>query len=152
MKHKPIIVIGLILISLVVLLGYLVTRDRNNVNHYVQVDDCQIDKGSCQIALDQNSTINIDILPRGIPSTEQLTISVNVEGDKLDETSASFEAIEINTTTPQYRLYEQTENNFSGSGFLAFCSLSKQSWITHLIVKKGDETWKVSLPFEKQLN
>lgn len=142
---------GVILVSLVVLLGYLITTDKSNVTHNLQVNDCQIDKNNCQIVLDQNSTISVNILPRGIPSTEKLTISVDVKGDKLDETSVSFEATEINTTTPQYHLYEQTKNSFSGSGFLAFCSLSKQRWITHLVVKKEGETWRISLPFEKQL-
>ena len=144
-------IIGVALVLLVVLLGYLITTDKSNINHNLQVNDCQIEKSSCQIVLDKNSTISVNILPRGIPSTEKLTISVDVKGDKLDETSVSFEATEINTTTPQYHLYEQTKNSFSGNGFLAFCSLSKQRWITHLVVKKNGETWKISLPFEKTI-
>lgn len=151
MKHKPNIIIGLILVSFIVLLGYLITIDKNNVNHYLQVEGCQIEKSSCQVVLDQNNTISVNVLPRGIPSTKKLTISVDVKGNKFDEASVSFEAVEINTTTPQYHLYQQTENSFSGSGFLAFCTLSKQSWVAHLIVKKGGETWRVSFPFKKEL-
>lgn len=141
------------MLLLVILSAYLITRDRNNVDYYLQVDDCQIEKTSCQIALDQHSTIKVNVLPTGIPSTEKLTISVDTIGgsESLDEADVFFEAVEIDTITPQYRLYKKAKNSFEGSGFLALCTLSKQSWVTHLIVKKGGKTWEVSLPFKKQL-
>lgn len=152
MEHKPVIIIGAILAISIVLLGYaVVSWNTPNINYYLQVDECQIDKNSCQITLDKHSSIEVNVLPRGIPSTEKLTVSVEIKGDKIDASSVAFEAIEIDTTTPQYRLYKQTESRFSGSAFLAICSLSKQSWITHLFVKKGNETWEIALPFSKQL-
>lgn len=153
MRHKPVIVVALIMLLLVILSAYLITRNRNNVDYYLQADDCQIEKTSCQITLDQRSTIKVNILPRGIPNTEKLTISVDTIGDSesLDGAGVFFEAIEIDTITPQYRLYKKAKSSFIGNGFLAVCSLSKQSWITHLIVKKDGKTWEVSLPFKKQL-
>jgi len=152
LNYKPVIIIAFVLFAFIILLGYLAFNwNTQNINYYLQVDDCQIDKTSCQVRLDKHSSIKINILPRGIPSTGKLTVYIEEQGDKLNESSVSFEAIEIDTTTPQYRLYRQTENSFSGSAFLAICSLSKQSWITHLFVKKGNETWEISLPFSKQL-
>ncbi len=152
MEHRPIIIIGAILMIFIVLLGYSVVNwNAQNIDYYIQADECQIEKTSCQVILDKHNSIEVNILPRGIPSTEKLTVFVEVKGDKFDELSVAFEAIEIDTTTPQYRLYKQTENSFSGSAFLAICSLSKQSWITHLFVKKGNETWEIILPFSKQL-
>ncbi|MBA5248234.1 MAG: hypothetical protein FE834_01670 [Gammaproteobacteria bacterium] len=152
MEYRPVVIIGAILAIFIVLLGYAVVNwNTQNINHYLQADDCQIDKSSCQITLDEYSSIKVNVLPRGIPSTEKLTVSVEIKGDKIDESSVAFEAIEIDTTTPQYRLYKQTKNSFSGSAFLAICSLSKQSWVTHLFVKKGNETWEITLPFSKQV-
>ncbi|BAS68084.1 hypothetical protein [Bathymodiolus septemdierum thioautotrophic gill symbiont] len=151
MKHKSVIIIALAMVFTVVLSGYLIIRDRNNVDYYIQVNDCHIEKTSCQVTLDQSNTLQVNISPKGIPASERLTISVDAKGDKLDEVSVFFEAIEIDTSTPQYRLYKNGKNSFSGSGFLAICTLSKQSWIAHLIVKRGSETWEISLPFKKQL-
>ncbi|MDC9715155.1 MAG: hypothetical protein PSN36_04985 [Gammaproteobacteria bacterium] len=152
MQHKPVLIIAAILLAFIVLLGYSVVNwNSQNIDYYLPVDDCKIDKTNCQVTLDKHSSIKVNILPRGIPSTEKLTVYVEEKGDELDELSISFEAIEIDTTTPQYRLYRQTENSFSGGAFLAICSLSRQSWIAHLFVKKGNETWEITFPFSKQL-
>ncbi|SMN12745.1 hypothetical protein BHECKSOX2_899 [Bathymodiolus heckerae thiotrophic gill symbiont] len=152
MQHKPIFIIAAILSAFIVLLGYSVVNwNAQDIDYYLRVDDCQIDKTSCQVTLDKHSSIKVNILPRGIPDTKKLTVYIQETGDELDELSVSFEAIEIDTTTPQYRLYRQTENSFSGGAFLAICSLSKQSWVTHLFVKKGNETWEIAFPFSKQL-
>jgi hypothetical protein len=43
--------------------------------------------------------------------------------------SIVFEGIEIDTITPEYRLYKKNDTHFSGKGFLAICSLSKMHWI-----------------------
>ncbi|KAA0441922.1 MAG: hypothetical protein FXV80_05355 [Candidatus Thioglobus sp.] len=153
MKHNPVIVIALAMLLLLVLSIFLITMDRNNIDYYIKVNDCQIAKTSCKVVLDDENAIEINILPRGIPSTEKLTISVHAIGKngQIQSANIAFEALEIDTTTPQYRLYKKTASSFYGSGFLALCSLSKQNWLAHLVVKKAGKVWAVELPFKKRL-
>jgi hypothetical protein len=41
--------------------------DERQIAQYIQVEDCQIAKTSCTVALDKDTSIKVNILPRGIP-------------------------------------------------------------------------------------
>ncbi len=150
MIHKPVIIIALTIFTLVGASFYFIANwQPYHVDKYITANDCQIASSSCVVALDEQTSIKVDILPRGIPETDVLAISIDIQGDKIDNASVAFEGIEIDTITPRYRLYKQSERNFSGKGFLAICTLSKMHWIAHFHVMKADKVWAVSFPFEK---
>jgi hypothetical protein len=153
LKHKPVIIIAIVLFTFIILLGYLAFNWNNrHITQYIQVTECQIAMTSCTVELDKKTSIQVNILPRGIPESSTLSISVNTEGLPIDEASVIFEGVEIDTLTPEYPLYQSDSTNFSGKGFLVICSLSKMHWIAHIIIVKGGEVWRVSFPFEKTLN
>jgi hypothetical protein len=43
----------------------------------------------------------------GIPETDTLSISIDTQGERIDTASVVFEGIEIDTITPEYRLYQK---------------------------------------------
>jgi hypothetical protein len=51
------------------------------------VEDCQIAKTSCTVALDKDTSIKVNILPRGIPETDTLSISIDTQGERIDTAS-----------------------------------------------------------------
>ncbi|WP_139699195.1 hypothetical protein [bacterium endosymbiont of Bathymodiolus sp. 5 South] len=152
LKHNPVVAVAIILLALISLAVYSIMHwDEHQIAQYIQVDDCQIAKTSCIVALDKDTSIKVNILPRGIPETDTLSIFIDTQGERIDTASIVFEGIEIDTITPEYRLYKKNDTHFSGKGFLAICSLSKMHWIAHIIVIKDSKVWKISFPFEKNI-
>jgi hypothetical protein len=56
-----------------------------------------------------DTSIKVNILPRGIPETDTLSISIDTQGERIDTASVVFEGIEIDTITPEYRLYQKND-------------------------------------------
>lgn len=134
----------------ILLLSYIALEPNvRYTDQHIQVTNCKISQTSCTIKLDKQTNIKFNILPRGISETDILSITADIQGVKIDKAAVVFEGIEINTTTPEYPLYQKNDTHFSGKGFLVVCSLSKMNWLAHFIVTKNNQTWKISFPFEK---
>jgi hypothetical protein len=152
-QYKPVIIAIVVLSALAFVSGYIsqINRHSYDIYRHIKVSNCKIAVSSCKVDLGEGSSIQVNILPRGIPETEMLRISVDTQDTQIEALSVIFEGIEIDTITPEYSLYQYSDTRFIGNGSLAICSLDKMHWIAHFIVKKGGKNWKVSLPFEKDL-
>ncbi|SMN00082.1 hypothetical protein SPONL_1063 [uncultured Candidatus Thioglobus sp.] len=143
-------VVALVLLTPMLLLSFVALEpDIRQTDKQIQVRDCEISRAVCHFDLDGKTQIKINILPRGLPETELLRITLDTQGEQIDQADIIFEGIEIDTITPEYPLYKIMDTQFKGKGFLVVCSLSKMNWIAHLIINKNNTTWKVSFPFEK---
>ncbi len=141
----------LILAPLLVLLsgvGYYQWLSQTKVVQQLSAEHCQIAQSSCQIALDANRSIAVDITPSGIPQVTPLQLRVSTQGFKASAVSISFEGIEIDHHLPAYRLYAQEDDQvFIGRGFLSLCTLSKMHWLAHVEVQSEQGRYRTSLPF-----
>jgi hypothetical protein len=96
LKHNPVAAVAIILLVLISLVVYAIMYwDERQIAQYIQVEDCQIAKTSCTVALDKDTSIKVNILPRGIPETDTLSISIDTQGERIDTASVVFEGIQI---------------------------------------------------------
>ena len=147
-RIKRIVLILSPLLLLVVGVGYYQGLSQTKVVHQLSAEHCQIDRTSCQITLDANRSIEVDITPRGIPQVTPLQLKVTTKGFKASVASITFEGIEIDHHLPAYRLYAQKNNQvFVGKGFLSLCTLSKMHWLAHVEVQSKQGHYRASLPF-----
>ena len=141
------LVVGFLII--VIALGYWY-KSQPIAAQRLAVDNCQIANETCHIALDQQRSISIDVLPKGMPLTQALWIDVKTKNWQADAVRVVFEGIEIDHHLPAYHLVKQNGHQFSGKGFLSLCSLSKMHWNAHFILDAGSEKYEVVLPFVTQ--
>lgn len=141
------LVVGFLII--VIALGYWYKSQPIEAQR-LAVDNCQIANETCHITLDQQRSISIDVLPKGMPLTQALWIDVKTKNWQADAVRVVFEGIEIDHHLPAYHLVRQNDHQFSGKGFLSLCSLSKMHWNAHFILDAGSEKYEVVLPFVTQ--
>ncbi len=154
MNYKSIIIAIVVLSTLAFVSAYISQTNKNvsDIYRHIEVSDCEIANSSCEIELDKGSSVKINILPRGLPETEVLHISVDTKDAGIEALSVIFYGIEIDTFTPDYHLYKESDTRFTGKGSLVVCSLSKMHWVANFMIKKEGKNWKVSLPFEKDVS
>ncbi|MDC0904019.1 hypothetical protein OAS51_01035, partial [Candidatus Thioglobus sp.] len=103
--------------SLLIVGGYLYQWiGERSVTHDIQVAKCQISKSICMVSLDNDKSIEFSITPRGIPTTQALSLSVLTHGLDADEISVSFEGIEIDHHLPSYLLNKIDDEKYTGKG------------------------------------
>ena len=141
------LVVGFLIV--IIALGYWYKSQPIAAQRLV-VDHCQIANETCHITLDQQRSISIDVLPKGMPLTQALWIDVKTKNWQADAVRVVFEGIEIDHHLPAYHLVKQNGHQFSGKGFLSLCSLSKMHWNAHFILDAGSEKYEVVLPFVTQ--
>jgi len=142
---------NLILIILVTLIafGYLYKYFfQAAVTHHVKVDNCQISESSCSVLIDENRSLTIDISPKGMVPTKIMDINVHLKGFKVDKVLINFEGIEIDHNLPAYHFNETSNGHFNTKGLITFCTLDSMHWWANLVIFSGNESWKVSFPFE----
>ncbi len=119
-----------------------------SIIHHIKVQDCKIKESKCNVVLAPGKSLSINILPRGMPQTQEMTIDVNLEGFEVDEMSLDFEGIEINHNLPTYPFKKISKNHFNTRGFISLCTLRSMNWFAHLKVFADNESWKISFPFK----
>jgi len=115
---------------------------------HIKVDDCQISESSCSVSIDENRSLTIDILPRGMIPTKIMDINAHLKGFDVDKVLINFEGIEIDHNLPAYRFDEVSNGHFNTKGLITFCTLDSMHWWANLVIFSGNESWKVSFPFE----
>ena len=118
------------------------------VTHHIKVHDCQISESPCSVFIGENRSLTIDVLPRGIVPTKIMDINVNLKGFNADKVLINFEGIEIDHNLPAYRFDETSSGHFNTKGLITFCTLDTMHWWANLVIFSGNESWKVSFPFE----
>ena len=120
---------------------------QEDVTHHIQVSDCQIQQSSCKVEIDQGKFVTLDILPRGIPEIQPLSIDINLEGVDSKEVLINFEGLDIDHQLFPYPLERQNDKHFKGKGFLSLCFLREMHWLANVTVVGKEKTWKISFPF-----
>jgi len=118
------------------------------ITHHIKVNECQISESSCSVSIDENRSLTIDILPRGIIPAKIMEINVHLKGIDADEVTINFEGIEINHNLPSYHFDEIDDGHFNTKGLITLCTLRSMHWWANLVIFSGNESWKVSFPFE----
>jgi hypothetical protein len=137
-----------VLAGLFIFSGYLYQwKSKQSVTHNIQVSKCQISESICIVSLDNDKSIEFDITPRGIPTTQALALSVLTHGLNVDEASVSFEGIEIDHHLPPYTLNKVETGKYVGKGFISLCVLDTMHWLAHVSIQEGDVVWRISFPF-----
>ncbi|MCH9745912.1 MAG: hypothetical protein K0U04_04195 [Proteobacteria bacterium] len=137
-----------VLVGLFIFSGYLYQwKSKQSVTHNIQVSKCQISESICIVSLDNDKSIEFDITPRGIPTTQALALSVLTHGLNVDEASVSFEGIEIDHHLPPYTLNKVETGKYVGKGFISLCVLDTMHWLAHVSIQEGDVVWRISFPF-----
>ncbi|MBT3276601.1 hypothetical protein [Candidatus Thioglobus sp.] len=147
MKSKSALVI--VLTALFIASGYayqwMVER---SITHDIKVTECQISTSICMVSLGGGKSIEFDITPRGIPTTQALSLRVLTHGLDADEVLVSFEGIEINHHLPPYILNKVGVGQYVGKGFLSLCVLDTMHWLAHVSIQEDGVIWRISLPFK----
>ena len=137
-----------VLVGLFIFSGYLYQwKSKQSVTYNIQVSKCQISESICIVSLDSDKSIEFDITPRGIPTTQALALSVLTHGLNVDEASVSFEGIEIDHHLPPYTLNKVETGKYVGKGFISLCVLDTMHWLAHVSIQEGDVVWRISFPF-----
>ncbi len=118
------------------------------IAHHIKVENCQISKSSCSISIGEGKLLTIDILPRGMIPTEIMEIDVHLKGVDADKVMINFEGVEIDHNLPSYSFDEINNGHFNTKGIITLCTLRSMHWWANLVVFSGNESWKVSFPFE----
>ena len=118
------------------------------VTHHIKVNDCQISESSCEVFLDESKSLTIDISPKGMVPTKIMEIDVRLKGIDADKVIIDFEGIEIDHNLPSYNFDEVEDNHFNTKGFISLCTVRSMHWWANLVIFSGNESWKVSFPFE----
>ena len=131
--------------SLLIIGGYLYQWvSERSITHDIQVAKCQISKSICMVNLDGDKSIEFSITPRGIPTTQALSLSVLTHGLDADDISVSFEGIEIDHHLPPYLLDKTDDGAYVGKGFLSLCVLDTMHWLAHVRIQEGSVIWRIS--------
>ncbi|HIG89161.1 MAG TPA: hypothetical protein EYQ04_04240 [Candidatus Thioglobus sp.] len=149
MNNKALTFVATISILLIVFGYWYQSFLQDRIQRVINVTDCQINKTSCRVKIDDVAFLTLSILPIGIPQTQALDIDVELEGFDANRISVNFEGIEIDHNLLPYSLDKQDPYHFSGKGFLSICSLRKMHWLANIIINSDDAVLlKVSFPFE----
>ncbi len=143
-KNQLIVVTLLVIISIGYGYKYLFNK---SIVHNVKVENCKIKESKCSVELAPGKSLIINILPRGMPQTEEMTIDVFVDGFEADDITLDFEGIEIDHNLPTYPFKQISEKHFNTKGFISLCTLRSMNWLAHLVVFENNESWKISFPF-----
>ena len=137
-----------VLVGLFIFSGYLYQwKSKQSVTYNIQVSKCQISESICIVSLDSDKSIEFDITPRSIPTTQALALSLLTHGLNVDEASVSFEGIEIDHHLPPYTLNKVETGKYVGKGFISLCVLDTMHWLAHVSIQEGDVVWRISFPF-----
>jgi hypothetical protein len=96
---------------------------QDRIQRVINVTDCQINKTSCRVKIDDVAFLTLSILPIGIPQTQALDIDVELEGFDANRISVNFEGIEIDHNLLPYSLDKQDPYHFSGKRYFLFLIL-----------------------------
>jgi hypothetical protein len=113
----------------------------------INVNDCSIMQNICDVKIDELSSLSVDVLPRGLPPTQEATIVVRLNNIQANKIEVLFTGVESGYSPPKIHLNKATDEVFNGKVFLSLCSAQKIKWIANLKVYTDANIWKITLPF-----
>lgn len=147
MKNKIILLMILVIIALVLLLVFPV-KQKELIVEKIQVENCSIMEEKCVVNL-QDSSVGLDITPRGMPSKEIAQAVVSFENISVDKIEISFKSPAISHAMPTLPFEKINDRKFTGKVFLPLCTFGqKVSWVANLKVYTSDKIWHIIFPFE----
>ena len=154
-----VIVAGLLLLSLVALLGYKFVWPAINVTRLPVAEDCKLNLEPCSSSLPMGGRIVFEINPRQPPAGEALHLRADFQGLEPDAVGVRFKGVNMNMGQLEYLIHELApvdtpdgSISFAGQGGIFVCSIGLMRWLVLVNLQIGDTVYEVPFNFETTYN
>ena len=139
--------IGLLLISLVVVVGYKLSPlllPKADVT--VQPDPaCDLNRAACRVALPSGGQLELRMNPRPIPMVKPFQVEVKLEGVSAARIEVDFAGIEMNMGLNRIELVAGAGGVHTGEATLPVCITGQMDWQATVLVEAGNQ--RIAVPF-----
>lgn len=140
-------IIGILLITLVVVVGYklsplLLPKADLTV---LPAAGCNLHQSPCAATLPGGGSIELSLSPRPIPMVAPLQVAVRVQGSEARQVEVDFTGVDMNMGLNRPRLADQGQGRFTAEATLPVCITGHMDWQATVLVETAKE--RIAVPF-----
>lgn len=106
---------------------------------------CDLQQGSCGVALPQGGRLQFFMMPRPIPVSEPVQMTVDLEGVAADRVVVDFAGVSMNMGFNRPALEKTSPGHFTGQATLPVCVTGRMTWQATVLVESGQS--RIAVPF-----
>lgn len=106
---------------------------------------CDLQHGPCGASLPQGGRLLFSVMPRPIPVSAPLVLTVELESVAADQVAVDFAGVSMNMGFNRPALERTAPGRFVGQATLPVCVTGRMTWQATVLVESGSQ--RIALPF-----